>query len=57
MKTILNTIFDIKVTVHFEFILKIQRVNQAYYLKTLKRLRESVLKNKNCFKETKISGY
>jgi hypothetical protein len=34
--------FGIKGSVHFEFILQGQTVNQAYYMEILKRLREAV---------------
>jgi hypothetical protein len=37
------TFFDIKGIVQFEFIPQGKTVNQAYYLETLKRLREAVL--------------
>jgi hypothetical protein len=42
MKTILITFFDIKGTVHFEFIPQGLRVNQAYHVKMLKQLQEAV---------------
>jgi hypothetical protein len=35
MKTVLITFFDIKGTVHFEFIPQGQRVNKAYYVEIL----------------------
>jgi hypothetical protein len=41
MKTMLITFFDIKGTVHFEFITKGQTVNHAYYVEILTRLREA----------------
>jgi hypothetical protein len=41
MKTILISFFDIKGIVHFEFIPQGQTVDQAYYVKILKRLREA----------------
>jgi hypothetical protein len=44
MKTMLITFFDIKRTVHFEFISQGQTVNQAYYMEILKRLREEYKK-------------
>jgi len=42
MKTMLITFFDIKDTVHFEFILQGRTVNQVYYVEILKKLREAV---------------
>jgi hypothetical protein len=42
MKTMLITFFDIKDTVHFEFIQQGQTVNQIYNMEILKRLREAV---------------
>jgi hypothetical protein len=36
MKTMLITSFDIKGTVHFEFILQGQTVDQSYYVEILK---------------------
>jgi acyl-CoA thioesterase FadM len=36
------TLFDIKVTVPFEFIPQGQTLNQAYYVEILKQLREAV---------------
>jgi hypothetical protein len=36
------TFFGVKVSVHFEFIQQRQTVNQAYYVETVKRLREFV---------------
>jgi hypothetical protein len=42
MKKMLITFFDIKGTVHFEFVLECQSVNQAYYVETLKRFHEAV---------------
>jgi hypothetical protein len=38
----LLTSFDIKGTLHFEFIPQGQTVSQAYYVEILKRLREAV---------------
>jgi hypothetical protein len=43
MKTKLMTFCDIKGTVHFEFIPQGETVSQAYYVGTMKRLREVVL--------------
>jgi hypothetical protein len=45
MKTII-TFFDIKCTVHFEFIPQGQTVSQAYYVELLKQLREAVHRNR-----------
>jgi hypothetical protein len=42
MKTMLMTYFDIKGTVHVEFISQGQTVNQAYYVEILKWLHEAV---------------
>jgi hypothetical protein len=42
MKEVLITFFDIKVTVHFEFIPQGRTVSQAYYVGTMKRLCECV---------------
>jgi hypothetical protein len=42
MKKVLIAFFDIKVSVHFEFIPQGQTVNQAYYVEILKRLHEAV---------------
>jgi hypothetical protein len=39
---VLITFFDIKGTVHFELIQQGQKVNQAYYVETMKRLLEDV---------------
>jgi hypothetical protein len=41
MKTVLITFFDIKGTVHFEFIPQVQKVDQAYYVEILKQLHEA----------------
>jgi hypothetical protein len=46
MKKMLITFFDTKDTVHFEFILQGQTINDAYYMEILKRLRESVLRKR-----------
>jgi hypothetical protein len=43
MKTMLITFCDIKCIVHFEFIPQGETVSQAYYVGTMKRLREAVL--------------
>jgi hypothetical protein len=40
MQTMLITFFNIKGTVHFEFIPQDQTVNQAYYVEILKQLCE-----------------
>jgi len=42
MKTMLITFFNIKSTVDFEFIPQGQRVNQIYYVATVKQLHEAV---------------
>jgi hypothetical protein len=42
MKVLLITLFDIKGTVHFEFIPQGQIFNQTYYVETVKRLYEVV---------------
>jgi hypothetical protein len=42
MMTMLIIFFDIKDTIHFEFIPQGQTVNQAYYVARLKRLHEAV---------------
>jgi hypothetical protein len=42
MKTMLITFFDVKGTVHFEFIQLGPTVNKAYYLEILKRLRQAL---------------
>jgi hypothetical protein len=42
MKTMLVIFFDIKGSVHFEFISQGQTVNRAYYLEILKLLHEAV---------------
>jgi transposase len=47
MKTMLISFFDIKGTVHFEFIPQGQTVNQAYYVKTVKWLHEAVHKERH----------
>jgi hypothetical protein len=46
MQTMLITFFVIKDIVHFEFISQGQTVNKAYYIEILKRLRESVLRER-----------
>jgi hypothetical protein len=46
MKTMLNTFFHIKGIVKFGFIAQGQTVNQAYYMKILKWLREAVHRKK-----------
>jgi hypothetical protein len=45
----LITSFDIKGTVHFEFIPQCQKVNQAYYVEKLKLLHEAVLRKRPQF--------
>jgi hypothetical protein len=47
MKTMLIPFFDIKGTVHSEFIPQSQAVNPAYYVEVLKRLREAVRRNRS----------
>ena len=42
VKKILLTFFDIRGTVHYEFVPDGQTVNQVYYLEVLERLREKV---------------
>jgi hypothetical protein len=42
MKKMLIAFSDVKGTVHFEFTLQGQTVNQAYYVQILKRLHEAV---------------
>ena len=42
VKTMLLTFFDIRGTVHYEFVPTGQAVNQVYYLEVLERLREKV---------------
>jgi hypothetical protein len=42
MKTMLITFFDIKGTIHFEFIPQGHTANQAYYVEIMKRLCEAV---------------
>jgi hypothetical protein len=42
MKTKLITFFNIKGTVHFEFILQGQTVKNAYYLQIMKQLHKAV---------------
>jgi hypothetical protein len=46
MKTMLITFFDINGIVHFGFIPQGQKVNQAYYVDILKRLRETLCAEK-----------
>jgi hypothetical protein len=46
MKTMLTTFFDIKGTVHFEFIPQGQTVNQAYCVEILKWIHEVVHRKK-----------
>jgi hypothetical protein len=46
MKTMLITFFNIKVTIHSEFIPQGQTVSQAYYVEILKRLKEAVLRKR-----------
>jgi hypothetical protein len=43
LKIISLTFFDVKGTIHFEFISQDQTVNQAYYIELLKQLRETEL--------------
>jgi hypothetical protein len=47
MKTMLITLFGIKVIIRFEFIPQGQTVNQAYCVKILKRLHEAVRRKVN----------
>jgi hypothetical protein len=42
METVLNTFFDVKGIVHFEFIPQGQTVNEAYYVNIVKGLCEAV---------------
>jgi hypothetical protein len=42
MNALLITFFNIKGTIHFEFIPQGQTVNQAYYVEILKLLHEAV---------------
>jgi hypothetical protein len=42
IKTMLITFFDVKDIVHFGFISQGRTVNQTYFMKILKRLREAV---------------
>jgi hypothetical protein len=46
MKTVFIPFFNIKGTVHFEFISQGQTVNQAYCMETLKQLCEAVHRKK-----------
>jgi hypothetical protein len=46
MKKILATFFDVKGTVHFEFIPQGHTINQAYYVGILKWLREAAARRK-----------
>jgi hypothetical protein len=46
MKTMLITFFVIEGIVRFEFVPQGQTVNQAYYVETLKRIREAVLRRR-----------
>jgi hypothetical protein len=49
LTTMLNTFFDIKGMVHFEFIPQGQTVNQAYYVEILTWLHEAMhRKTQNC---------
>jgi len=43
MKTMLITFFNMKGTVHYEFIVQSQTVNQVYYVEILKRCIEKGL--------------
>jgi hypothetical protein len=47
MKAVLITFFDVKGTVHFEFIPKDKTVNQAYYVEIMKGLSEAVRERKS----------
>jgi hypothetical protein len=46
MKTMLITVFDIKGTVHFEFISQGRRVSKAYYVEKLNQVHEAVCRKR-----------